>query len=249
MSRQDGGTGENPRTYLRFLPVLLLVAGAVLVFSMGWHKYLSLTSLRDYQEELLGFVQTYGFAAALGYLLIYALATAFSIPGGLILSLAGGFLFGIWVGLVCVVIGATLGATGIFIAARTAFADILRARAGPFMAKMEAGFKENELSYLLILRLVPLFPFFLVNIVPAFLGVSLRNYVIGTFFGIIPGALVFISVGDGLGHILSELDPNNPPDLGSIIFEPRYILPICGLIVLAALPVIYKRFKTNRDGS
>ena len=114
---------------------------------------------------------------------------------------------------------------------------------------MEAGFRENELNYLLVLRLVPLFPFFLVNIVPAFLGVSLRTYVIGTFFGIMPGSLVFTSVGAGIGTLLENFDPENPPNLGSIIFEPQYILPITGLIVLSLLPVFYKKYKARRNNA
>ena len=119
--------------------------------------------------------------AGLGLVVVYALATACSIPGGLILTVGAGFMFGSLLATFWVVLGATLGATGIFLAARSALGGFLRQRAGPFLQKMEAGFQANELNYLLVLRLIPLFPFWLVNIVPAFLGVSLRNYVIGTF--------------------------------------------------------------------
>lgn len=249
MNRDGDETKRGARPYLRFLPVIVLVLGLVFALSMGWHEYLSLSALRDYQDELRGLVDAYGVMAVVGFTIIYALAIAFSIPGGLILSITGGFLFGTLVGVISVLIGATIGATGVFIAARTAFADILRAKAGPFMKKMEAGFQENALSYLLILRLVPLFPFFLVNIVPAFLGVPLRTYIFGTFFGIIPGTIVFISVGSGIGHVLETLDPENPPELGAIIFEPQHILPLIGLVVLASLPVIYKKFKSQNSNN
>ncbi len=160
--------------------------------------------------------------------------------------MSGGFLFGTFEAAVYVVIGATLGATGIFLAAKTAFGDVLHARAGPALQKMEAGFQENALSYLLVLRLIPLFPFWLVNIVPAFLGVPLRTYVIGTFFGIIPGVLVFASVGSSIGGVLDSFDPDDPPDLGSIIFQPENLLPLLGLAVLSLLPIVYRRIKARR---
>jgi uncharacterized membrane protein YdjX (TVP38/TMEM64 family) len=107
---------------------------------------------------------------------------------------------------------------------------------------MEAGFRENAMSYLLVLRLVPLFPFWLVNLVPAFLGVPLRTYVIGTFFGIMPGTFVYASVGSGLGAIL---EAGESPDLG-IIFKAEILIPLLGLALLALIPVIYKRIKTKR---
>jgi uncharacterized membrane protein YdjX (TVP38/TMEM64 family) len=247
MTGSDDARGSRRRTLTRFLPVLVLVLGFLVVRQMGWHEYLTLEALQDYRGDLLLWVESYGILAALSFAAIYAVVTAFSIPGGLVLTLAGGFLFGTWVTGVCVVIGATLGATAIFLAVRTAFGELLRARAGPFLKKMEAGFRENELTYMFVLRLIPLFPFWLVNIVPGFLGVSLRNYVIGTFFGIIPGTFVFASVGSGIGRILEDLDPDDLSSLSRVIFEPRYILPIVGLVVIALLPLIYKRFKSRGD--
>ena len=108
---------------------------------------------------------------------------------------------------------------------------------------MEAGFRENALSYLLVLRLVPLFPFWLVNLVPAFLGVKLRTYVIGTFFGIIPGTLVYASIGNGLGSVL---DQGRTPDLG-IIFRVDILVPLIGLAVLALIPVGYKWYQARKS--
>jgi uncharacterized membrane protein YdjX (TVP38/TMEM64 family) len=115
----------------------------------------------------------------------------------------------------------------------------LRARAGPFLQKLEAGFRENELSYMLVLRLVPVFPFWLINLAPAFLGVRTATFVGGTFFGIIPGALVFAGVGTGLGAIL---DRGGTPD-GSALLQPQVILPIVGLALLSLLPVLVKRLR------
>ncbi len=231
----------------RFLPLIILAAGFLAARQMGWDEYLSLSALRDYRETLLGWVEAYGILAGLGFVAIYAVVIAFSIPGGLVLTLAGGFLFGTVLAASYVIVGATLGATAIFLAVKTAFGELLRKRAGPFLRKMEAGFRENELTYMLVLRLIPLFPFWLVNIVPGFLGVSLRNYVLGTFFGIMPGTLVFASVGGGIGQILEDFNPDNPPDFASIILEPQYILPIVGLVVLATLPLVYKRFRRGKN--
>ena len=174
--------------------------------------------------------------------MIYVLVAAFSIPGGAVLTVAGGFLFGPYVATVCIVIGATIGASMLFLAARYAFADLLRAKAGPFLGKIEQGFNEDGMSYMFILRLVPLFPFWLVNLAPAFLGVPLRTFVISTFIGIIPGTFVYALVGDGAGAVF---DQGGDIDFG-IIFEPRVLAPIIGLVVLACVPVIYKRVKARK---
>ncbi|MFQ5974287.1 MAG: TVP38/TMEM64 family protein, partial [Alphaproteobacteria bacterium] len=119
---------------------------------------------------------------------------------------------------------------------------IFHEQAGPLAEKMEAGFRENALNYMLVLRLIPVFPFWLVNLAPAFLGVSVRVFVIGTFVGIIPGTFVYASVGNGLGAVF---DAGGAPDLG-IIFEPEILLPIIGLALLALLPVIYKKIQARR---
>ena len=129
-----------------------------------------------------------------------------------------------------------------FLIAKTALGDPLRARAGATMKAMERGFRENALSYLFVLRLIPLFPFFLVNLVPAFLGMPLRSYLVATFFGIMPATFVFASVGDGLGAIL---DANQKPDVG-IILRPEIFGPLLGLALLAMLPVLYKKFRRRR---
>ena len=200
--------------------------------------------MKENRANLLDLVARYGVLAGLGFMAVYALVAAFSIPGGAILTITAGFLFGPFIGTCYVVVGATLGACALFLAARTAFADLLRAKAGAAIQKMEAGFKENALNYLLVLRLVPLFPFFVVNLVPAFLGVPLRVYVIGTFIGIIPGTFVYSLVGNGLGAIF---DRGEVPDLGTI-FQPQFLAPILGLAVLAVIPVIYKKLKARKEG-
>ncbi|MEX2643549.1 MAG: TVP38/TMEM64 family protein [Acetobacterales bacterium] len=226
----------------RFLPLLAIALAFVLFFVFDLDRYLDFATLRDHREVLRQFVADNMALSALGFIVLYAVATAASLPGGVVLTLSGGFLFGTVLASIYVVIGATIGATGIFIAARSAIGDSLRVRAGPWVWRMEKGFRENAMSYLLFLRLVPVFPFWLVNLVPAFLGVPLRTYVIGTFFGIIPGSIVYASVGNGLGAVF---DAGRVPDLG-IIFELEILLPILGLSVLALVPVAYKKFR-NRD--
>ena len=225
---------------LRLLAIAAVAAAVVVVLKLtGTLDYFSFTELARNRDWLVGRVEELGFAAPIVFVLVYALCTAFSLPTGLLLSTLSGFLFGTWLGGLVNVVGATLGATLIFLAARTALGDLLRARAGPFLRKLEAGFREDELSYMLVLRLVPLFPFWLVNLAPAFLGVRLSTFVIGTLVGIIPAAWIFASVGTGLGAIL---DSGGTPD-GSALLEPRVLLSIIGLVVLALIPVIYKRLR------
>ena len=141
-------------------------------------------------------------------------------------------------------VGATLGAVAVFLAARTAFGDVLRRRAGPLLRKLQDGLQQDALSYLLVLRLIPLFPFWLVNIAPAVFGVSLRVYTVATLIGILPATIIYCSVGAGLGALLDEdLDLAS---LGRIILEPQYILPLLGLALLSLLPIGYRRWKMRR---
>ena len=226
----------------RFLPLAVLAVGLGLALAFDLQRFLSLSALQEHSAELHGLVADYGLVAGLAFVAIYAVVVAFSIPGGAVLTIAGGFLFGIWLGSLYVLFGATIGATAVFLAARTALGDVLRRKAGSAVKRMEQGFRENAMSYMLVLRLVPLFPFWLVNLVPAFLGVPLRVYVIGTFFGIIPGTVVYASVGNGLGAVFAA---GQTPDLG-IIFKPEILGPIVGLAVLACIPIVYKRIKARR---
>ena len=241
MTEPEKQAASGGFSFARVLPAIVIVGGLLLALSQGWHHYLSFDALRDNREWLLSQVENQKLLTALAFIGLYTVVAAFSIPGGSALTIGGGFLFGTVFGSFYVLVGATLGATALFLAARTALGDILRAKAGPALQKMEAGFKENELNYLLVLRLIPIFPFWLVNLVPAFLGVSLRNYMIGTFFGIIPGTVVFASIGNGLGAIF---DAGETPDL-SVITKPQIILPIVGLIALSLVPVIYKKMKAR----
>ncbi len=229
-------------SWKRLIPLLVLAVGLIGFFALGMDKYLTFDALKENRAWLLEQVEASAVLAALVYMGIYIAVVAFSLPGGAVMTIAGGFLFGQWLGTGYVVVAATIGATILFIAAKTALGDLLRAKAGPFLQKMEAGFQEDALSYLLVLRLIPLFPFFIVNLVPAFLGVSLRVFVIATFAGIIPGSFVYATVGAGLGSIFDAGGEFS----ASGILTPEIITALVGLAVLALLPVAYKRYKAKR---
>lgn len=225
---------------MRFLPLLVLIAGLGVFFALGLPRYVTFEALAHHREALLAWVAGHPVAAPAVYIAAYVLAVALSLPGGVWFTIAGGFLFGTVVGGCYAVIGATLGATALFLAARSAVGDLLRARAGSALHRMEEGFRRDAFNYLLVLRLVPLFPFFLVNLVPAFLGVPLRTYVAATALGIIPAVFVFASVGNGLGAVFDA--GGEKPHL----LTPPVLLPLVGLAVLALIPVIYRAVKRRR---
>lgn len=239
---------ENPKSgfsLARLLPVVVLLAGLGAFFWFELDAYLSLDVLQENRADLSAWVAQNAALAALVYILIYMTLVALSVPGALVATLTGGLLFGTVLGGLYTVVGATSGATIIFLAAKTALGDMLRAKASGAILKMEEGFQENAFSYMMVLRLVPAFPFFLVNLAPAFLGVRLRTYVMATFLGIIPGTFVFASVGNGLGALFES---GQDPDLG-VIFQPEILLPIIGLALLSLLPIAYKRFTRKSDTS
>jgi len=231
------------RVLHRWLPVAVLGLGFVLFFALGLQRHISFEALQEHRDWLAAEVARNEALVAAAYIAIYTLVVAFSIPGGAIMTISAGFLFGTVPAASFGVVGGTLGAACVFLAARTAFGEVLRAKAGPALKRMESGFRENAFSYMLFLRLIPLFPFWLVNLVPAFLGVSLRTYFLATLVGVIPGALVFASLGNGLGVIL---DAGDEPDLG-ILLRLDVLLPLLALAVLALLPVAYKKIKARRD--
>ena len=244
MSEQQTPAKATKRlNWRRFWPIAIVVAGFVAYFALGLDRFVTLDALREHRSELIDFVAANAVVAGLLFVCVYAGATALALPGGLALSLTGGFLFGTWLGGVLAAIGATIGASIIFLIAKTSLGDAIIARAGPMIKKMETGFQRDAASYMLILRLVPLFPFWLVNIVPAFLGVSFRTYFITTAVGILPAAFIYTGVGNGLGHLFEiGADPN----LG-VIFELQFLCPLLGLAVLALIPVGYKRWRGRSD--
>ncbi|SHE95660.1 Uncharacterized membrane protein YdjX, TVP38/TMEM64 family, SNARE-associated domain [Litoreibacter ascidiaceicola] len=223
------------------LPILIIVAVAALG-AITLRDYLSFDALRDNREALIAFRDANYLLAVLGFIAIYVVIVAFSLPGAAIATLTGGFLFATFPGFLYNITAATIGATAIFSAARMGFGDKLAARmesSDGMVKRIKDGIDENQWSVLFLIRLVPAVPFFVANLVPALVDVPLRRFVISTFFGIIPGSVVYTSVGAGLGEVFER---GETPNLG-IIFEPHILLPILGLCALALLPIALKALR------
>jgi uncharacterized membrane protein YdjX (TVP38/TMEM64 family) len=228
----------------RLLPLSLIITGLFLFFFFDLHYYFTFDSLKMHHDYLLHHVEQHYVMSFLIFMAAYVVLVAISFPGATILSLVGGFLFGTWLGTLYVVIAATVGATLVFLAARSAFHEFFQARAHGMVEKLKSNLEENAFSYLLFLRLVPVFPFFVINVVPALVNIPLRIYIASTFLGIIPGALVYVSVGSGLNHLFAM---NQSPNM-SIIFEWNILLPILALSILSLVPLIYKKYR-RRHGN
>jgi uncharacterized membrane protein YdjX (TVP38/TMEM64 family) len=216
--------------------IVLGVVGAVaLLRATGVTEQLSLATLATHREALAAFVSANLALAAAVYVAFYVVAVAFSLPGAVFITLAGGFLFGAAGGTALTVVGATAGATLVFLFARRIFGADALDRMGPAARRLAEGIRRNAASYLLVLRLVPLFPFFLVNLVPAFVGVRLRTYVATTAIGILPGTAVFSLAGAGLGDVLAM---GGAFDLRGVL-TPEIIAALVGLALLslAAIPL------------
>lgn len=226
---------------LRRLPILGILAAALIgVFLL--RDTLSFEALARHREALLAFRDANYLMTVLVFVAGYIGIVALSLPGGTVATLAGGFLFGVFPGVLYNVTGATIGAVAIFLAARSGFGDRFAAKlqsGGGAAARLMVGIRENQWSVLFLMRLLPAVPFFLANLIPAFTGTRLSTYAATTFLGIIPATLVFTSVGSGLGEVFAR---GETPDLG-ILFTPPILLPILGLAALAALPMVVKAMR------
>ncbi len=236
VNERSGGTAKWIK---RLVPPAILAALFVVFFTTGLHEYAKFENLKNHYGDLQAFVAG-NYLAAIGlYILAYALIAAASLPIASLVTLVGGFLFSWHLGTLYTVIGATIGATALFLTAKTSFGEPLRARVKPYIGRMEEGFRENEFNYLMFLRLLPVFPFFVVNLVPAFLGVSTRMFVITTFIGIIPGTAVYCIIGSGLGNILEKGEEFSIENAVSI----EIVLGLAGLAILALAPVVWRKIK------
>ena len=241
MPAQDASDRRARNGWLRKLPFLLVV-GTGLLGAVFFRDQLSFETLAQRREDLLAFRDAHYLGAVLLFIAGYTAIVSLCLPGGTIATLTGGFLFGLFPGVLYNVTGAATGAIIIFLIARSGLGEglLLRVTAGGgAAARLIRGIKENEWSVLFIMRLVPLVPFFLANLIPAFTGTSLWRYAVTTVLGIIPGALVFTSVGSGLGEVFER---GGTPDLG-LLFSPPILLPILGLAALAALPMVLKALR------
>ena len=242
----------------RWLPLVAIVALSVVAIAIGWNRKISFETLVRHNEVVHAFVLGHRIAAVAIYVAIYVVAIALSLPGGLILTMSGGFLFGGLFGGAAAVVGATAGASIIFMIAKSAFGEHLARRAGPLAEKLADGFRADAFHYLLFLRLVPVFPFFLVNLVPALAGVRLRTFVAATGIGIIPAAFTFAFVGAGLDSVIraqgaiynaclaaGRADCKLDFDVKAAV-TPELLGALAALGVLALIPVAVKRIRARR---
>ena len=227
----------------RYLPPIVLITLIGLVFALGLDRYATLEALRENRQLLLGLVDRSIVLASLAYVALYIAMTSLSLPWASLLTIAGGFLFGGVLATGFTVIGATIGSVIIYWIARGAFGGPLRDKARRLLPpgrleRVEAGFRKNALSYMLALRLAPIFPFVAVNLVAAFIAVSLRPYLIGTAIGIIPGTLVYALLGAGLGDAIARPDGEL-----STALPPSLIAAFLGMAILAIVPIVWRRFR------
>lgn len=226
----------NLKIIKRWGPLIVLAVLMGVAYASGLHEKISLQGLQENKEAMLAAVAERPFITAFGFMAIYIVFVALSLPAATLLTLTGGFLFGPWLGTIYVVTAATIGATIIFFAAQTSFGITLREKAGRLYKRIEKNMNENATGYLLFMRLVPLFPFFLVNIVPALFNVKPRTYILTTFFGIMPGSFVYVNLGGQLATIESL------NDLVSI----QTLLAFALLGMFALLPTLYKQIKGKK---
>lgn len=224
----------------KILPLLIILGLSITAWMLDLHHYFSFETFKTHQKAFEEFIANHLVLSILIYAATYIAIVALSLPAATFMTLAGGFLFGQWIGVSVVVTSATVGACFFFLSARMASSDLLSKKAGGFATKMQKGFQENALSYLLTLRLIPLFPFVAVNLAAALFQIPLTTFALGTFFGIIPGSFVYVSMGVALQEVIQQ--PDFSP---SIVLDPKIFLAFIGLGILSLFPVLYKRLKKN----
>jgi uncharacterized membrane protein YdjX (TVP38/TMEM64 family) len=251
---------RRPNFVRRLVPLAAVAVLAVIAYYLFARDGLSLEALVRHRAAIDAFVTGHWVLAVLAYIGIYVVVVALSVPGAIFLTVSGGFLFGLLVGAAAAVIGATIGATIIFLVARTALGEPLLRRAGPRAVKLAQGFRDDAFSYLLFLRLVPAFPFFLVNLVPAFAGVQLLPFVTATALGVIPGSVVYALAGTGLDSVIAVEKHAYDACLAAggancrLVFDPMDILTLqllgalVALGLLALVPVAVRRLRPLARG-
>jgi uncharacterized membrane protein YdjX (TVP38/TMEM64 family) len=226
---------------LRRFWVVVLLAVLAVAWIVGASEHINWATFARNQAALAGWVASHPILAPLGYLLLYAAAVLLSLPESAVLTVAGGLLFGTLSGGLLAVIGSSAGAIALFLAVRYHLADAIAARRSRFLDAIRTSLHRDGFSYLLAIRLVPAFPFWLVNLAAALSGMRLLPYGAATVIGVIPATFVFASIGDGLGETLAAGDQ---PDF-SVIFSPRILGPLVALAVLSLLPVAWRRWKRS----
>ena len=242
--------GERARSggspWLRYAPLGLAAVGAAVVLASGAGRYLSLEALREQRLLLLALVAAHPFLSLFGYMGLYVAVVAFSLPGALVMTLSGGFLFGVWLGSAAAVAGASTGAVIMFLVARSALGDVLRARtkSNGMTRRIEDGVRKNAFSCILTLRLIPAIPFWLVNVAAGFVKMPLSTYWWATVLGIAPATAIYAGVGAGLSKVF---DHGGKADV-RMLLQPQMFLPLIGLAALSILPIAYQLWRRRREG-
>ena len=223
----------------KWIPLIVVAVLFILAIYFRVYDYFTFMTLKQNHVKLLEWRDQHYFLSIVLFMCVYVISVVASIPSGFILSIVGGFLFGYFWGTVYVVISATVGATLLFLAVKTVLGEWFQQKTRGWVKRMEVGFRHDEFNYLLFLRLVPVFPFFAINIVAGLLNVKLQHYFIATLLGIIPGSFVYVLVGNGLSNVFAH---NQEPNMG-IIFQPSILIPIIALAIFSLMPILYRRYK------
>ena len=244
--REAAGYHGARRNWSRFLPLAVIAVCLVAGYGLGWQHYLTLDYLAESRVALKGLVAANPVTAALAFMGVYALVVALSVPAASILTIFAGFLFGWLAGGALVAVAATVGATLLFLAARTAFGDFLRDRVRGRALRLAEGFEKDAFGYLLALRLAPVFPFFVVNIAPAFFHVRLRTYLAATFLGILPGTFAYAYLGRSIDKVLTEAHGAGRPVSVVDFVSPQITAAFLILAAIAVLPMAARALKRRR---
>ncbi|MEP9386278.1 TVP38/TMEM64 family protein [Mesorhizobium sp. KR9-304] len=250
LARQPAAGGPaNPfasKSYLRFAPIGVILAGLILVYALGWHERLSLNTLGESRETLQEMAADNPVMAPVGYIALYALAIAFSLPAGAVLTVISGFLFGWLAGALYAIVAATIGGAALFLAARTALAGFFRNRTGGMAARLAEDFERGAFSYILVLRLAPFIPFFMVSVAPALFNVRLKPFLAATVIGALPGALAYAWLGRGVDSVLVAAQAAGE-DIGmSDLITPEITVAFLALTLVAALAAIVRKVRRQQ---
>ncbi|MCI0381441.1 MAG: VTT domain-containing protein [Chlamydiae bacterium] len=229
------------KKFIKYLPIGFILIATAIAYFTGMYKYFSFENVKEHHKLIKAFTTAHPFLTPILYMLVYSICSALAVPGKVFLSIFGGYLFPQPLSTIYVVFSATCGATAVHLAALTALGDLLRKKTAPFLKKMKSGFQKNAVSYLLFLRFVIIFPFWIVNIASAFFGVPVRTFVWTTLVGITPGSFAFTLAGRGLEKIFESEQPFSIAAIFNIQLKIALIL----LGILALVPIIIKRIKKS----
>jgi uncharacterized membrane protein YdjX (TVP38/TMEM64 family) len=249
---EKAGTSPVRIPLRRLWPAGLLLCALALFLLLGLHRYATVQAIMEHRGVLTGFVSDHFALAALAFVATYIVLVSLSFPGASLMTVVGGFLFGIVLGSLLAILAATVGATLVFLVARSSVGRGLARRAGPLVSRFAQGVRDNAFYVLLTLRLAPVFPFWLVNLAPALIGVRLRDHILSTAIGIIPGTIAFSAIGAGLDSVVARQEAatraclaRHGDDCGAALdmhalATPQLLFGLCALALVAAIPVAIK---------